>query len=84
MTERHEESSRSPVSRTVTVSTLPTTGFPVRIDATEAERNELAEAHGLSSVESFLADLELKRWRKDGVTPGGGRGLDRAGHWVGA
>ena len=67
MTEPHAEFSRSPISRTVTVSTLPTTGFPVRIDASEAERGELAVAHGLSSVESFHADLELKRWRKDGV-----------------
>ncbi|MAZ15697.1 MAG: metal-binding protein [Ahrensia sp.] len=67
MAEPHGDSPRSPVSRTVTVSTLPTGGFPVRIDATAEERGELAEAHGLSSVESFHADLELKRWRKDGV-----------------
>ena len=67
MAEPRAEFSRSPISRAVTVSTLPTTGFPVRIDATETERAGLAEAHALSSVESFHADLELKRWRKDGV-----------------
>ena len=67
MAEPRPEFSKSPISRAVTVSTLPTTGFSVRIDATEAERDELAEAHGLSSVDSFHAELELKRWRKDGV-----------------
>lgn len=67
MAEPRAEFSRSPISRAVTVSTLPTSGFPVSIDPTEAERAELADAHGLSSVDSFHADLELKRWRKDGV-----------------
>jgi len=67
MVEPRAEFSKSPISRIVTVSTLPTTGFPVRIDATGEERGELAAAHGLSSVDTFHADLELKRWRKDGV-----------------
>ena len=67
MAEPRAELLQSPISRTFTVSTLPTSGFPVRFDASETERDELAEAHGLSSVVSFHADLELKRWRKDGV-----------------
>ena len=31
------------------------------------EREALAQTHGLLSVDSFLAELDLKRWRKDGV-----------------
>ncbi|MCI5077099.1 DUF177 domain-containing protein [Oricola sp.] len=67
MTERISEGGASSVSRPVVVSVLPSAGFPVRIDADEKERAALAEAHGLDAVESFVADLEVKRWRKDGV-----------------
>lgn len=57
----------SPIARPVVVSVLPTTGYPVRIEANEAERSALAEAHDLVAVDEFVADLDVKRWRKDGV-----------------
>ncbi|WP_421851772.1 DUF177 domain-containing protein [Oricola sp.] len=66
-----DKNRKSPVSRPVTVSVLPTNGFDLRIDADEAERTALAEAHGLSQAAAFHADLVLKRWRKDGVKVAG-------------
>lgn len=57
----------SPIARPVVVSVLPSAGFAVRIEAGEAEREALAKTHGLASVDSFIAELDLKRWRKDGV-----------------
>lgn len=56
-----------PVSRPVTVSILPSSGFDLDIEASEQERAALAKVHGLEAVERFEADVELKRWRKDGV-----------------
>jgi uncharacterized metal-binding protein YceD (DUF177 family) len=67
MSARDIRAEESPVARTVVVSVLPTAGYPVRIEANEAERAALAEAHGLVSVDEFVADLEVRRWRKDGV-----------------
>lgn len=61
------EPAQSPIAYPVTVSILPTGGFPVRVDANEDERAALAAAHGLLAVESFVAELEFKRWRRDGV-----------------
>jgi uncharacterized metal-binding protein YceD (DUF177 family) len=46
---------------------LPTAGYPVRVEANEAERAALADAHALLAVDEFVADLDVKRWRKDGV-----------------
>lgn len=62
-----EKAGQSPIARPVVVSVLPTAGYPVRIEANEAERAALAEAHGLLAVDAFVADLDVKRWRKDGV-----------------
>lgn len=56
-----------PVSRPVSVSVLPSSGFDLEIQANEKERSELARSHGLESVEAFNADVTLTRWRKDGV-----------------
>ena len=67
MSGREAGAEASPIARPVVVSVLPTAGYPVRIEANEAERAALAEAHGLLSVEEFVADLEVRRWRKDGV-----------------
>jgi hypothetical protein len=58
---------QSPVSHTVVVSVLPSAGFSARIEATEDQKAALAEAHDLLAVDSFIAELELKRWRRDGV-----------------
>lgn len=57
----------SPIARPIVVSVLPATGHPVRIEADEAARAALAEAHDLVSVDAFVADLDVRRWRKDGV-----------------
>ena len=67
MTVSPTEPEKSPISRPISASTLPTAGFAVRIDANDEERAALADEHGLASVESFVAEFELKRWRKDGV-----------------
>lgn len=58
---------KASLSHPVTVSTLPTGGYAVSIDASKAERAALAETHALADVESFVAELDFKRWRKDGV-----------------
>ncbi|TCD14395.1 YceD family protein [Oricola cellulosilytica] len=57
----------SPISRPITVSVLPASGFNLTIDADESERAALAAAHDLVAVHRFHTDLEIKRWRKDGV-----------------
>ncbi|MFZ2099014.1 MAG: DUF177 domain-containing protein [Oricola sp.] len=67
MTSRSRPPSASPISRPVVASVLPTAGFPVHIEASAEERAALAQVHGLLAVERLVADLELKRWRKDGV-----------------
>lgn len=67
MTAMRTDLPQCPIARPVTVSILPTAGFAVRIDATDAERAALAEAHALVAVEAFAAELDLKRWRRDGV-----------------
>jgi uncharacterized metal-binding protein YceD (DUF177 family) len=67
MTREFSDDRTSPISRPVTVSTLPSAGFALVIDAGEKECCALAKVHDLASVERFRADLELKRWRRDGV-----------------
>lgn len=57
----------SPVSFRVNVLRLPKNGLPVVIDADEAQRAELAEEHGLVSVERFHADLMVTAWKRNGV-----------------
>ncbi|MCB1418200.1 MAG: DUF177 domain-containing protein [Notoacmeibacter sp.] len=61
----------SPVSFPVSVKVLPSRGLPVRIDADARARARLAQVHGLESVESFVADLLVTRWKKDGVRVAG-------------
>ncbi len=60
-------SSTSPVSYPVHVARLPKTGLHVKIDANEEERTALAGVHGLVSVDSFKADLDVTTWKKGGV-----------------
>jgi uncharacterized metal-binding protein YceD (DUF177 family) len=67
MNRNQDIAAASPVSRPVVVSVLPATGHPVRIEADDNQRAALAEAHGLVSVDEFIADLDARRWRKDGV-----------------
>ena len=51
----------------VSVARLPQNGMPLRLTANEKERRALAKEHGLVSVQSFKAELLIKKWRKDGV-----------------
>ena len=62
---------RSPVSFDVNIARLPKKGMPVTIEATEAQRAELAELHGLVSVVSFRADLMVAAWKRNGVSVDG-------------
>jgi hypothetical protein len=57
----------SPVSFRARVLRLPRKGMPVTIEADERQRESLAKAHGLLSVESFRADLVVTAWKRDGV-----------------
>jgi hypothetical protein len=66
----HEEP-KSPVSFEAHVGRLPQGGLPVVIEADEAQRAALAEAHGLLSVESYRADLLVSRWKRNGVKVSG-------------
>jgi hypothetical protein len=45
--------------------------MPVTIEATEAQRVELAELHGLVSVGSFRAELNVAAWKRNGVSVDG-------------
>ncbi|RFC65638.1 DUF177 domain-containing protein [Mesorhizobium denitrificans] len=65
--EREPHIERSPVSFTVNVARLPQKGMPVRIDATEKQRAELAEVHELQQVDSFVANLLVAPWKRNGV-----------------
>lgn len=57
----------SPVSFPVHVSRLPRKGMAVRIEADAGQRALLAAVHGLRSVESFAAKMEVTAWKKGGV-----------------
>lgn len=62
---------RSPVSFPVNVARLPQKGLPVVIEADASQRAALAEAHGLTSVESYRADLLVTKWKRNGVKVSG-------------
>jgi uncharacterized metal-binding protein YceD (DUF177 family) len=51
----------------VSVARLPQNGMPVRLAANDKELRALAKAHDLISVQSFRAELLVRKWRKDGV-----------------
>lgn len=61
----------SPVSFEAHVSRLPQKGMPVVIDADPRQREALAHAHGLLSVEIFRAELLVTPWRRNGVKVAG-------------
>lgn len=58
---------QSPVSYPVQVSRLPRSGLAVTIEADAAERAALASVHGVDSVESFRATLQVMPWKRNGV-----------------
>lgn len=61
----------SPVSFPVSINRLPAKGMPVRIEADAEMRAALAEAHGLLSVERFVADIMVTDWKGSGVAVNG-------------
>lgn len=58
----------SPISFKVNVARLPKKGMPVVIEASEAERAELARAHHLVAVDTFRAELTVLAWKRNGVS----------------
>jgi hypothetical protein len=66
----HQEST-SPVSFKVNVARLPKKGMPVIVEADARQREALARAHGLLSVERYRADLLVTPWRRNGVKVAG-------------
>lgn len=55
----------------VVVTTLPTSGFPLKLRPNAAERAAIAREAGITSLKEFTADILLKRWRRDGVEVSG-------------
>ena len=66
-----EEQDKSPVSFKATVARLPQKGMPVVIEADARQREALAAAHGLVSVERFRAELLVAPWKRNGVKVSG-------------
>lgn len=62
-----KHAARSPVSFIAHVARLPQKGLPIKSAASTAEREALAEEHGLLSVESYRADLLVTAWKRHGV-----------------
>ncbi|MCA1297210.1 YceD family protein [Stappia indica] len=57
-----------PVRRPQDVSRLGDRTLKIALVPTDAERAAMIEAYGLLSLPELKADLELRPWRKDGVT----------------
>jgi uncharacterized metal-binding protein YceD (DUF177 family) len=51
----------------VVVTTLPSSGFPLKLHPDPSQRAAIAHAAGISDLSEFAADIVLKRWRRDGV-----------------
>lgn len=66
-----EAEAKSPVSFEVHVARLPQNGLPVVVEADAAQREALAEAHGLLSVESYRAEMLVSAWKRSGVRVSG-------------
>jgi hypothetical protein len=62
---------KSPVSFAVHVARLPQKGMPVVVEADAVQRQALATAHGLVSVERYRADLVVAPWKRHGVRVAG-------------
>src|SRR5262245_3083465 len=67
----HHDEDKSPVSFKASVMRLPQKGMPVVIDADAHQREALAGAHGLVSVERFRAELLVAPWKRHGVKVSG-------------
>jgi len=55
------------LSYPVDVSSFPRKGFDLLLKTDAKERCKLADNHGLPSVDEFLADFRLRRWKKRGI-----------------
>ena len=62
---------KSPVSFNASVTRLPQKGLAVVIDADARQREALAVAHGLVSVEKFRAELLVAPWKRNGIKVSG-------------
>jgi len=62
-----QEDAKSLVSFEVHVARLPKDGLPVVFEADEAQREALAKAHGVRSVDAYKADLLVTAWKRHGV-----------------
>lgn len=67
----NEATEKSPVSFEVHVARLPQTGLPVTVEASEDQREALAKAHELVSVEAYRAELLVTAWKRNGVKVAG-------------
>lgn len=61
----------SPISCWINVARLPSKGTPVRIEATEQQRADLALAHDLLEVRSLQVDMLVVPWKRNGVRVAG-------------
>lgn len=66
-----QDQDRSPVAFNASVARLPQKGLPVVIDADARQREALAAAHGLVSVDRFHAQLLVTPWKRNGVKVSG-------------
>jgi hypothetical protein len=66
-----QDQDKSAVSFNASVTRLPQKGLPVIIDADDRQREALAAAHGLLSVEKFRAELLVTPWKRNGVKVSG-------------
>jgi hypothetical protein len=66
-----QDQEKSAVSFNASVTRLPQKGLPVVIDADDRQREALAAAHGLLSVEKFHAELLVTPWKRNGVKVSG-------------
>lgn len=66
-----DDQDTSPVSFKASVARLPQKGLPVVIEANVRQREALAAAHELVSVERFRAELLVTRWKRNGVKVSG-------------
>lgn len=62
-----KKTEKEPLSYLVSIATLPAKGFDLTVKASGSERASLAAKTGVESIERFSAELNLRRWRKDGV-----------------
>ncbi|MEE2952098.1 MAG: DUF177 domain-containing protein [Pseudomonadota bacterium] len=62
-----ETSETHVLSVTIAAKKLPQDGMPIDFEASETERQRLAEALDLVSVQNFRAKLTARAWQRDGV-----------------